>query len=143
MVSIGIPPSCTRFSQPLDVYFHRQLKIFIKNLHNSVYLLERDQEINTREDAIKTHALVHNQIRAPAFKNMIICAWYASHLITDRDYFDNVNSVCFPERPPKSKCSFCTSISFAKCSWCRDFCCFKCYYIDYHPKRCDQFFINL
>ena len=120
-----------------------EIKIFIKYIQNSVYLLEEDQELSSREDAIKIHALIHNQLAAPIFRNMIQYAWFASNLIADRDYFDNVNNVCFPERPPKKKCDLCNNVHFAKCSWCKDFLCFKCYYIDYHPGKCTQFFINV
>lgn len=138
-----IPPSTTRFCQPLDVYFHRQLKIFIKLLQNSTYLLQNKREINTRVDCIKIQALLHNQISAPIFKFMIQYAWYASKMINDRDIFWNVKDVCFPERPPKSKCSDCDSTSFARCSWCRHFVCFVCYYDKYHPKSCEMFFRNV
>lgn len=138
-----IPPSTTRFCQPLDVYFHRQLKIFIKLLQNSTYLLQCKREINTRADCIKIHALLHNQISAPIFENMIRYAWFASKMIGDRDIFWNVKDICFPERPSKSKCFDCDFLSFARCSWCRDFFCFVRYYDKYHPKCCKMFFRNV
>jgi len=62
-----IPPKCTPFCQPCDVYFYRQVKIIIKILQNSSALLKDEREIASREDAIKINSIVHHQLRAPIF----------------------------------------------------------------------------
>lgn len=37
-----IRPKCTSIVQPCDVYFYRQVKIFIKHLQNAAYLIENN-----------------------------------------------------------------------------------------------------
>ena len=118
---------CTQYYQPLDVYFHRQAKILIKELQNCTYLIEQGRQLNTREDAIRIQSIVHFLLSAPLFKEMIEYAWYASKLITCRDEFMNVSQICFPERPCKSNCS-CNNRGFIKCSWCKIYFCFGCFY---------------
>ena len=121
-----IPPNCTLLCQPLDVYMHRQIKYFVKKLQNCTDLKQTDRQLNTREDAVKIHALIHNQLSAPIFQSMIQYSWFASKLITDRDVFMNVKEVCFSERRV-NKCS-CGSLQFCKCSWCHSSFCFRCFY---------------
>lgn len=50
-----IPPKCTALVQPCDVYFYRQIKIFLKKTQNCSYLIEHEREITSREDCIKLH----------------------------------------------------------------------------------------
>ena len=121
--------------QTCDVYFYRQIKNFIKRLQNCSYLIEREREIASREDAIKIHSVLHHQLSAPIFKEMLRYAWFASKLSDDRDIFGNVNEVCFSIENLKNPCA-CGNIAFIQCSWCRFPLCFPCFYEKYHPAIC-------
>ena len=132
-----IPPRCTPFCQPCDVYFFRQVKLLISRLQNIPYLLEEGRHVNRREDKVKIHSLVHNQLSAPLFHEMIKYAWSASKLLPERTVFMNVNDVCFPTDLRTKKCN-CGNFSFIKYSWCRKILCFVCFYDIYHPNNCVQ-----
>lgn len=99
-----IPPKCTPLCQPCDVYFYRQVKIFIKKLQNAPELLKANREIASREDSITIHSLLLHQLSAPAFRPMIKYTWFASKLIDERDIFLNVNELCFPISLLKQPC---------------------------------------
>nr|XP_034184618.1 uncharacterized protein LOC117606358 [Osmia lignaria] len=87
-----IPPKCKPLVQPCDVYFYRQVKIFIKKLQHCTHLLETHLELTQRQDAIHIHSLLHNQLCASVFNNMILYAWYAAGLTTDeKPKFKNMN----------------------------------------------------
>lgn len=126
-----IPHLC----QPCDVYFFRQVKNFISKLQNCHVLLETQQELHNRTDAITIHSLIHNQLSVPIFQAMLSYAWYASKLITQRRVFMNVNQVCFPNTIGWEKC-VCAKVAFIQCAWCRKFICFQCFY-DNHPMHCE------
>lgn len=115
-----IPPHCTPYCQPCDVYFFRQVKNFIKKLQNSVDVLQNKRQLSTREDAIKIHSLIHHQLSAYPFLNMIQYAWYASKLISERTVFANVNEICFPKDVRSSKYD-CTASAFIRCAVCRKY----------------------
>ncbi|XP_017882744.1 uncharacterized protein LOC108626532 isoform X1 [Ceratina calcarata] len=132
-----IPPKCTAICQPCDVYFYRQVKNFIKRMHTCPYLIENKREINSCEDAIKIHGIIHNQLSAPVFKDMLRYAWYASKLSDDRDIFLNVNDICFPTHILNKPCG-CGKVSFIRCSRCRCTLCFPCLYDKYHPTVCNS-----
>jgi hypothetical protein len=72
------------------------MKILIKKLKHASEFLKEQTEITSREDAIKTHSIVHHQLSAPGFENMIKYAWFASKLTSNRSISNNVNAVCFP-----------------------------------------------
>ncbi|KYN22474.1 hypothetical protein ALC57_05125, partial [Trachymyrmex cornetzi] len=130
-----IPPHCTPFCQPCDVYFFRQVKNFIKKIQNCTEVLQSNKELSTREDAIKIHSLIHSQLSSPLFEDMIVYAWFASKLLPERKVFQNVNEVCFPPEIRKQKCA-CGKLCFINCANCRLFICFECFYNLYHPSSC-------
>ncbi|XP_067212474.1 uncharacterized protein [Linepithema humile] len=131
-----IPPKCTPLCQPCNVYFYRQVKIFLMRLQNApITLLQEQREIASREDAIKIHSLILHQLSAPIFVPMIKYAWFASKLTSDRAIFLNVTEVCFPTSLLGKKCT-CEKVAFVKCSWCKSVLCFICFFDRYHPKVC-------
>ena len=84
-----------------------------------------------REDCIKIHAIIHNQLSAPIYIDMIQYAWYASKLTDNRNIFLNVNQGQFPPEIRTKKCT-CGHTSFISCAWCREFYCFICFYDKFH-----------
>ena len=127
-----IPPHCTPYCQPCDVYFFRQVKNFIKKIQNRVEVLQNDEYMpNKREDGIKIHSLIHHQLCAPIFKPMILYTWFSSKVISKIEEFVNVNQVCFPNDTRREKCD-CQKVSFIRCALCKIFLCFWCFYEKYH-----------
>lgn len=130
-----IPGKCTSMCQPLDVYFYRQVKLLIKKMQSNVVLIKEQREINSREDCIKIHSLVHHQLGAKLFKPMIQYARYACGAVDERPYFKNVLEICFPNTVYSAKCS-CMENAFIMCAVCREYKCFKCFFDIHHPKYC-------
>lgn len=136
---LRIPPKTTPLIQPLDVYFFRMYKNFVRRFYDRVELDDIQVNLYHRDDILKLHSLVHQQFSSPIFSNFIKFSWYKSGYIKDRPpkfktpaehCFDHDEEDCF------SDCSQCTNGVFIKCSWCFKSFCFKHFFIEYH--FCDR-----
>lgn len=77
-----VPESCTDLCQPLDTYFHRQLKLIVKQLYyyDSLHEIWENSELCTRNGVLKLQSLVHFILSAPVFIPMVRYCWYSSGL---------------------------------------------------------------
>ena len=62
-----VPPGTTGLCQPLDVYFFRTHKTFIRHLSNAIKLTS-DIILSQRDNILKLVLLTHNQFQAPRFR---------------------------------------------------------------------------
>ncbi|CAF2120193.1 unnamed protein product [Rotaria magnacalcarata] len=135
LTRIQIPQKTTNELQPLDVYYNRQMKNFIKKIYSRVNLDEIPIHMHERNNIIKIVSLVHNQLSAPVFCKMIRYSWFASGLSkTDPSPFYNVNEVCFPPITSYEECSVddCDEAVLITCAFCSKKLCFHDFFVDYH-----------
>jgi hypothetical protein len=135
---IMIPKNTTCDIQPLDRYFNRQMKIFIKRLYHHVALEQIDINLWERNNIIKLISLVHNQLSSPTFNKMIQYSWYCSgYSKVNPSPFQNVLEVCFPRTASIEQCGkkTCIETSFITCAICSKKLCFDHFFVEYHFHR--------
>lgn len=76
-----IPEGTTGFIQPLDVFYFRLYKLFVRHITDC---LEIDCEIWKRENYIKLQAFAHYQFQASIFRPLIQYAFYKAGYTSDR-----------------------------------------------------------
>ncbi|OXA39876.1 Tigger transposable element-derived protein 6 [Folsomia candida] len=136
-----IPEHCTDVCQPLDTYFHRQLKYLARQFYSfeSVHAKTPTPQLLTRDGLLKMQSLVHYLLSAPVFRNMIKYCWFSSGIWDgeDRPVFRNVKEVCFNfHNDMKCSSNDCTNMAFISCSWCNSVLCFDEFFYDYHLMYC-------
>lgn len=73
---IMIPEGLTRKLQPLDVYFNRQNKKFVKRISEELDLYSEKDEVIRREGIVKMHALIYIQFSSPKYQDMLLYTWH-------------------------------------------------------------------
>lgn len=139
-----VPEGTTDIAQPLDTYFHRQLKYLTKKFFyfNSLHVAEDQNELSSRNGVLKLHSLIHFLLSAPIFAPMIKYCWFSSGLWNDADpkpEFRNVNEVCFSSHRITCESDInCPEPSFITCSWCEKVSCYKHFFTDNHMLVCSN-----
>jgi DDE superfamily endonuclease/Tc5 transposase-like protein len=136
-----IPENCTDLVQPLDTYFHRQLKFLVRQFYEFAMLHENDHHesvLTSRNGILKLQSLVHFLLSAPAFKNMIRQCWFSSELLNNKPEFENIKTVCFSLGDMKCSKENCNNNAFIKCSWCKESFCFENFFHEYHIIDCTK-----
>lgn len=129
---LQIPPHCTSIVQPLDVYFFRFWKLIAKKIYNEVLLHSWNVDLKQRNQIIKLHCLIHNQLSSSIFENLICYSWFRSGYLTERPIFNDVSEVCFPKLLDNCQIFDCTRHSFINCSHCNLSLCFGHFFIEVH-----------
>ena len=71
------------------------MKNLAKQQYNRIALDKLNINSYAKSKLIKLVLIIHNQLSAPLFRNMILYSWYASGYLKSNPPFKNVNHVCF------------------------------------------------
>jgi hypothetical protein len=129
-----MPPRTTSKIQPLDVYFFRPYKSFLRRIEDCVLLDEYDVKLHDRDSIIKLQSLFHNQFSAPRFAPMIRYAWYKAGYIDQKpnEKFPTPLEFCFNDLSDTCMKADCSNMPFIKCAHCEFDLCFNCFFVDHH-----------
>uniref|UniRef100_A0A914PLT1 HTH CENPB-type domain-containing protein n=1 Tax=Panagrolaimus davidi TaxID=227884 RepID=A0A914PLT1_9BILA len=129
-----LPPKSTSVAQPLDVYFNRPFKNFLRLLSCKIRRFFPDFDLSNRQGMATLIDITIGQFSAPVFNAMIQYSWYASGYLEEKpEEFNTPVAVCFDSIKIDSKCE-CDKRAFIKCAHCDTFFCFSHFVKDLH--RC-------
>uniref|UniRef100_A0A914Q3J2 HTH CENPB-type domain-containing protein n=1 Tax=Panagrolaimus davidi TaxID=227884 RepID=A0A914Q3J2_9BILA len=129
-----LPPKSTSVAQPLDVYFNRPFKNFIRLLSCKIRRFFPDFDLSSRQGMATIIDITLGQFSADVFNDMIRYAWFASGYFDERpEKFETPVTVCFDSIKIDSKCG-CGKRAFITCAHCDHFYCFHHFVKDRH--RC-------
>ena len=132
-IKMDIPPKTTSLVQPLDRYFFRQYKIVRKKISERIMLDSMPIDLGMRDNIIKMHALIHNQLCSPRFKPMIRFAWKdCGYDDQPKEHFQNLNDIYFRSQNPDCGVTDCVESAFIRCSHCSLTLCFNHFFVQCH-----------
>ena len=137
---LKIPPKTTSMVQPLDKYFFRMWKNFVRKFSDRVIIDGITINLGQRNNILKLQSIVHNQFSSPRFQNLLKYSWITcGYTDSHPGFFENSVEFCFNvDHKLCSKLDLeCYSVSFLKCSWCKESFCFKHFFTDFH--FCENF----
>lgn len=99
-----IPAGATGDVQPLDVFYFRQWKDYVRKITDSI---EIEQKMWQRDNFIKLQSVTHYQFQARQFQDMVKFAWFHAGLVEERPpRFDTPAEVCLFIYYRHFKCNF-------------------------------------
>jgi hypothetical protein len=126
-----VPPKATCLVQPLDRFFFRMWKEFVRRITDYVELNELDVNIHRRDEIIKLQSLTHHQFSADRFKPFIKYSWHCSGYLDEKpEEFEHPVQFCFGNLA--DECEECNEMPLMKCSHCQKSLCFHHFYELYH-----------
>lgn len=129
---LQIPKGTTDKLQPLDVFFNRQYKKFVKRLTEKALQDDILQEITSRHGIINMHSLIWNQFSSERYQDMIRNAWRNTDPNFSRDELSNPTNVKVVQQIQLDvdasltcQATNCSAHAFIKCSHCGKLLCLK------------------
>ncbi len=130
---LQIPPKTTADIQTCDKYFFRQWKYFYQRFFGHVAIDQLNIDLRLRNNILKLHSLIYNQLCSDRFRLMIEYAWYSCRYTKRKPgQFQNVRDICFSFVVDKCSITGCGEGSFIACSWCDEVLCFHHFFLDDH-----------
>jgi hypothetical protein len=101
-------------------------------MYNEVILHEWKINLKERNNILKMHSLIHDQLSSTRFQPLILYAWFRAGYQVPQIIYESVLDVCFPKQVASCSIEDCENHSFIKCSWCSLPLCFMHFFEVYH-----------
>ena len=130
----NIPPGATSIAQPLDVYFFRVFKDFVRRVHRHIAICSIRFTIAERSNILRILEVVWRQFCNPIFRPFLqYSGRKIGYIGGAREEFRTPVEACFQnEELQLCDQGDCRRVSLLRCSYCNDSLCFDHYVVNNH-----------
>ena len=114
------PEGSTGYIQPQDLSLFRSWRFIHEKIEHYTHINRTEFNISDRQLFINIHSVIHNQLSAPQFRNLIKDGFIKAKIIDESiDEIQKPNDVCFQFRDLYCSYGRCKERTLMTCAWCK------------------------
>ena len=119
------PEGSTGHIQLQDLSLFRSWRYFHKKIEHYTHFNRIEITLTVRQYFINIHSVIHNQLSALQFRNLIKSGFTQANIIEENiDKIDKPKNICFQYYDPYCSTAACEERTLLKCAWCRKELCY-------------------
>ncbi|CAF3725946.1 unnamed protein product [Rotaria magnacalcarata] len=119
------PEGSTGHIQPQDLSLFRSWRYFHKKIEHYVHINRTEMNLNDRQYFINMHSIIHNQLSAPPFKNLIKSGFIQAKILNEIvGEINKPKDVCFKFYDLYCLAIRCEKRTLLTCAWCKRHLCY-------------------
>ncbi len=119
------PEGSTGYIQPQDLSFFRSWRFIHEKIEHYTHINHTEMTISDLQYFINIHSVIHNQLSAPQFKNLIKNGFIQAQITNETiDQIEKPKDVCFKFYDLYCSINNCNERTLLLCAWCREDLCY-------------------
>ena len=119
------PKGSTGFIQPQDLSFFRSWRFIHEKIEHYVHINRTELKLRDRQYCINMHSVIHNQLSAPQFKNLVRFGFIQAKIINEPvGEIKKPKDVCFKFYDLYCSIARCSERTLLTCAWCKKHLCY-------------------
>ena len=119
------PEGSTGYIQPQDLSLFRSWRYIHEKIEHYTHINRTAMTISDRQYFINVHCVIHNQLSAPQFKNLIKNGFIQAQIINETiDQIEKPKDVCFRFYDLHCSINNCNERTLLMCAWCKKALCY-------------------
>ncbi|CAF4035161.1 unnamed protein product [Rotaria sordida] len=111
--------------QSQDLSLLRLWRYFHKKIERYTHINRTQMNLNDRQYFINVHSIIHNQLSAPQFKNLIKSGFIQARITNETiEQIEKPKDICFKFYDLYCSSQDCDERTLLKCAWCKNILCY-------------------